>query len=218
MTSLWEVPRLTPGAERILEVASDLFYRRGIHAVGVDTIAAESGVTKRTLYDRFGSKEQLVAAYLAARHRLWWERLEARIIETPAPRALAFFDAYADDLVPGERGCAFLNAAGELPIDHPAYRIVQEHKRAVRRRLEELLRADVPDSDAVGETADHLMLLLEGAVAHRGIDGTNRLAQRARGIAVDLLSPRGALQTTVSEDRHGDDHGPSGHDDRAGEH
>ncbi|MDQ4084268.1 MAG: TetR/AcrR family transcriptional regulator, partial [Actinomycetota bacterium] len=54
---------LTPGAQRILDVASELFYWRGIHAVGVDTIAAESGVTKRTLYDRFGSKDGLVVAY-----------------------------------------------------------------------------------------------------------------------------------------------------------
>lgn len=190
MTSLWEVPRLTPGAERILEVASDLFYRRGIHAVGVDTIAAESGVTKRTLYDRFGSKDQLVAAYLAARHRLWWERLEARIIDTPAPRALAVFDAYADELLPGDRGCAFLNAAGELPTDHPAYRLVQEHKRAVRQRLMTLLIDDDESAEQLESTVDHLLLLLEGAVAHRGIDGSTRLAHRAREIAAALLRQR----------------------------
>ena len=71
--------RLTPGAQRILDVASDLFYWRGINAVGVDTIAAESGVTKRTLYDRFGSKERLVAAYLRTRDRRWRQLIATRL-------------------------------------------------------------------------------------------------------------------------------------------
>lgn len=189
--SLWEAPVLTPGARRILEVASELFYRRGIHAVGVDTIAAESGVTKRTLYDRFGSKDHLVAEYLAARHRRWWEHLEELIAEAQAPRVLAMFDAYADELLPADRGCAFLNAAAELPAEHPAYRLVQEHKLAVRKRIESLLLEDLSGVAEVGEITDHLMLLLEGAVAHRGIDGSRRLARRARRIAAELVSGDG---------------------------
>lgn len=189
--SLWEAPVLTPGARRILEVASELFYRRGIHAVGVDTIAAESGVTKRTLYDRFGSKDHLVAEYLAARHRRWWGHLEELVAEAQVPRVLAFFDAYADDLLPADRGCAFLNAAAELPAEHPAYRLVQEHKRAVRNRVEELLVEDAPDVGEVGGVVDHLMLLLEGAVAHRGIDGSCRLSRQARRIASGLVSGDG---------------------------
>jgi len=79
MTTTGEGPRLTPGARRILEVASALFYRHGIHAIGVDTIAAESGVTKRTLYDRFGSKDELVAAYLRARDERWRARVVAAV-------------------------------------------------------------------------------------------------------------------------------------------
>ncbi len=106
---------MTPGARRILEVATRLFYRDGIHAVGVDTIAAESGVTKRTLYDRFGSKDTLVAAYLRRRHQVWWERFERRIDEADPPRALVVFDAYLDDSTMVSRGCAFVNAAAELP-------------------------------------------------------------------------------------------------------
>ncbi|MCP3425591.1 TetR/AcrR family transcriptional regulator [Rothia sp. AR01] len=182
-----KVPELTPGARRIVEVAAELFYRRGIHAVGVDTIARESGITKRTLYDRFGSKDALVAVYLQARHQRWWERLERRIAGAPWPRALAVFDAYADDEWSSERGCAFLNAAGELPAEHPAYRVVRAHKRAVRDRLAGLVRADCPDAENPEALTEHLFLLLEGAIAHRGLDGDATSLASARGLAEHLL-------------------------------
>jgi len=180
------VPELTPRARRILEVASELFYEQGIHAVGVDTIAAESGVTKRTLYDRFGSKDTLVTVYLRARHHAWWQRLEERLTTAPQPRALAIFDAYLADPLPSDRGCGFLNAAAELPRDHPGYRVIQTHKRAVRHRLENLLREEHPELEPQ-TTAEHLFLLLDGAIAHRGIDGDDRLSRRARNIAAQLL-------------------------------
>ena len=86
MTGTSTATHLTPRARRILEVASRLFYLHGIHAVGVDTIAAESGVTKRTLYDRFGSKDALVTAYLQERHDTWWARLEQRLASASRPR------------------------------------------------------------------------------------------------------------------------------------
>ncbi len=185
------LPEMTVGAERILGVASELFYRRGIHAVGVDTIAAESGITKRTLYDRFGSKDNLVVAYLQARHEAWWTRLEQRLATAPAPRVLCVFDAYVHDPLPSERGCPFLNAAGELPSDHPAHRVVRAHKEAVRQRLVELVRDDRPDLDDPEEAADHVFLLLEGAVTHRGIDQGDRLLSAARGMAAELLEDPG---------------------------
>ncbi|MFE5220898.1 TetR/AcrR family transcriptional regulator, partial [Streptomyces sp. NPDC056626] len=101
--------RMTPGAHRVLEAAERLFYERGIHAVGVDLIAAEAGVTKKTLYDRFGSKEQLVVEYLAGRDERWRGLLAGRLEaagEEPAARVLAVFDAsraWADRY--GKRGC-----------------------------------------------------------------------------------------------------------------
>ncbi len=70
---------LTPGARRALDAAGRLFYERGIHAVGVDLIAAEAGVTKKTLYDRFGSKEQIVVEYLADRDERWRAFLAAHL-------------------------------------------------------------------------------------------------------------------------------------------
>ncbi|MFO6453852.1 MULTISPECIES: TetR/AcrR family transcriptional regulator [unclassified Aeromicrobium] len=180
------LPDLTPAARRILDAAAELYYLHGIHAVGVDTIAAASGVTKRTLYDRFGSKDVLVATYLRARHVAWWARLDERLEDASDPRALAVFDAYAQDAPSVERGCAFVNAAGELPAGHPARAVIRAHKHAVRARLEELVRADRPGLDA-SVTADHLFLLLEGGVTQRGIDGDARLMRSARAAAARLL-------------------------------
>ena len=180
---------LTPRALRILETASQLFYAHGIHAVGVDTIAAESGVTKRTLYDRFGSKDALVTAYLQRRHDDWWARLEERLAGAEAPRALAVFDAYAQDAPAVERGCAFLNGAAELPTGHPGMVVVRDHKQQVQRRLRELVAADCPHLEDPDAVADHVFLLLEGAVAHRGIDEDDHRLVQARGLAGDLLCP-----------------------------
>ncbi len=184
-------PVLTPGARRILDTAARLFYRSGITAVGVDTIAAKSGFTKRTLYDRFGSKDALVVRYLQDRHDRWWARLEEYLAEAPAPRVLAFFDAYADGVPDADRGCAFLNAAGELPIGHPAHDVVRAHKDAVRNRLGDVLRMDGmdrPDGTHVERLADQVFLLLEGAVAHRGLPDGARLQSVARELARDLVS------------------------------
>src|SRR5699024_10191832 len=72
-------PRLTPAGERILEAASTLFYEQGIRTVGVDAIAAAADVTKKTLYDRFGSKDRLIAAYLEERDRAWHRFLDEHL-------------------------------------------------------------------------------------------------------------------------------------------
>lgn len=178
---------LTPGAERILEVASTLFYEQGIHAVGVDTIAAESGVSKPILYKNFGSKDGLVVAYLLRRHRWWWALLEEEVARTESPRALAFFDVYGADHGNARRGCAFLNAAAELPEDHPAHEVIRYHKHSLCDLLEELVKEDTaPDIDH-RLLGNHLFLLLEGAFAHRPIYGTEMVWQ-GREMAARLLS------------------------------
>lgn len=189
MTASSTIHHMTPGAVRILETASRLFYRHGIHAVGVDTIAAESGVTKRTLYDRFGSKDALVTAYLQHRHDAWWLRLEERLAGASHPRALAVFDGYAEDVADVERGCAFLNSAAELPTDHPGFVVIREHKRAVQERLSVLIAEDCPQPRDSDTLADHVFLLLEGAIAHRGIDMDDHRLKQARELARGLLCP-----------------------------
>lgn len=180
------IENLTPGAQKILDVASQLFYDQGIHSVGVDTIAAEAQVTKPILYKNFGSKDGLVAAYLTQRHHSWWPRLEAAIADAEPPRALAFFDVYMEDAKKVKRGCAYLNAAAELTEDHPAYPVIHQHKHAVCQRLKELIEQDNPEVEDAHSTADHLFLLLEGAFAHHRIYGKG-LLEEARSIAAGLL-------------------------------
>lgn len=185
--------RLTPGARRILEVASELFYRRGIHAVGVDTIAAESGVTKRTLYDRFGSKDELVAAYLRARDRRWRELVrDALAAETdPVRRALAPFEVLDGWLAPGSRGCAFVNAHAELPDPaHPGREVVAAEKRWLREQFRTALaEAGAADPDAL---ALQLLLLHEGALVAFSAADEPGAARAAREAAASLVTGGGA--------------------------
>lgn len=182
--------RLTPGARRILEVASELFYRRGIHAVGVDTIAAESGVTKRTLYDRFGSKDGLLVAYLESRDRRWRERIAARLEATPADpvgRVLVPFDVLPEWLSESDRGCSFINAFAELPEpDHPGRQVIVAEKKWLRSLFHQLLveaGASRPDDLAV-----QLLSLHEGAVVSRAIAGESTAADAARSAARSLVT------------------------------
>ena len=123
-----------PPRTRILDAASEAFYRQGIAAVGVDAIVADAGVAKSTLYRHFPSKDDLVVAFLRRRDERWraWLRSEVeRLSPDPAGRPLAVFDAlggwFASEAF---RGCAFINAAAEIADPtHPARAAVQEHKR-----------------------------------------------------------------------------------------
>ncbi|MFB7084189.1 TetR/AcrR family transcriptional regulator [Streptomyces sp. NPDC056296] len=168
--------RMTPGARRVLEAAERLFYERGIHAVGVDLIAAEAGVTKKTLYDRFGSKEQIVVEYLAGRDERWREllagRLEAASGQEPAARVLAVFEAsraWAAEY--GAKGCSMINAHAEISDPaHPAYPVITGQKRWMLDLFTRLARetgaAGEADADRLART---LMLLHEGALVTHGL-------------------------------------------------
>ncbi|MEV1294631.1 TetR/AcrR family transcriptional regulator [Pseudonocardia sp. NPDC049635] len=181
---------------KVLETAHRLFYREGIHAVGVDTIAAEAGVTKTALYSNFGSKAQLVVSYLRERDRLWQAEIDriTASIDSPRERVLAVFDAYeAWSARDRFRGCAFVNAAAELPRpDDPAREVVRHHKSAVRgylARQVDLLCEPGPELPA------RLMLLLEGAVVTSGIERSAEPFRVARGFAESLLPPDASEQS-----------------------
>jgi AcrR family transcriptional regulator len=174
---------LTPGARRILDSASRLFYDNGIHAIGVDTIAADAGVTKKTLYDRFGSKEALVAAYLRARDREWRAYLEDYVSarsDDPAQQVLDAFDALAAwSRERSPRGCSFVNAHAELPDpDHAGHRAIVEQKAWMTRFFA---------ARSSGSVADDLMLLYDGALVTHGMHSVDGAFRRARRIAESLL-------------------------------
>jgi AcrR family transcriptional regulator len=175
--------------ERILETADDLFYREGIHAVGIDTIIEKSGVAKMSLYRSFASKDDLVAAYLEARGQRywqWWDGVMARNANEPRRQLPDLFEAIAIRARrPGFRGCAFLKAAAEFPEDCARARVVAlAHKRELKRRLLKVCRtigAHQPDV-----LSNQLLMLIEGAYSTAGILG-KRDAVKATAKAAEAL-------------------------------
>ena len=187
-------PARRPAREQLLEAAARLFYARGVAATGIDTITAEAGVAKKSLYNNFKSKADLVAAYLEARHREWLElyrkRLEAA--DTPREQVLAVFDAYLDHAnfayQHGFRGCGLLNAAAELPVGDPGRTAVRRHKEEVQDLLAAHVAALLPGEDGRAPgIAAHLAYLLEGAMARAGLEGNDAPLREARTIAGQLL-------------------------------
>lgn len=161
-----EPAAMTPAGSRIVAAAEELFYERGITAVGVDLIAEHSGVTKRTLYNRFGSKDHLVAVYLTGRDQRWKSLVRQAIesSEDDVAAVTAPFFALQEWSMTNTRGCAFLNALAELPDPaHPAHRIATDQKHWLRALFEELATSA---GCAEPETlAARLLLLHEGALA-----------------------------------------------------
>ncbi|MEU6841486.1 TetR/AcrR family transcriptional regulator [Streptomyces sp. NPDC046716] len=184
-------PDLTPAALRVLDTASRLFYERGIHAVGVDLIAAEAGVTKKTLYDRFGSKEQLVVDYLATRDARWRDFLAGHHDPAdlgPAERILAVFDASQEWMAAHSgKGCSMVNAHAEISDPaHPAYAVITGQKRWMLELFTRLAHDVSPDASR--ELGRSLMLLHEGALVSDGLDVFPDAFGRARRLAAFLLS------------------------------
>lgn len=184
---------LTPAAERILTVASDLFYTRGIGAVGVELIAETAEVTKKTLYDRFGSKAQLVEVYLRARDQRWRVFLTSYVDQNggsdPRARLLAAFDGLGAWMIqenPRPRGCGFVNASAELTDPHhPGRRAIAEQKEWVRAYLSSLV--DELDGAPPDDLVAQLVLLYEGACVAHGLGLQPDAASTARDAAAQLI-------------------------------
>lgn len=183
-----------PARHALMEAASRCFYASGLAATGIDTITAEAGVAKKSLYNNFASKAELVTAYLHARHEEWLGLYRSRLetAATPVERILAVFDAYADHAHlaygSGFRGCGLLNAAAELPAGDPGRAVVRRHKEEVEGLLLEHLGALLPnDPMRAGKIARHLAFLLEGSMARAGLEGDDSCIQEARQIAAALI-------------------------------
>jgi AcrR family transcriptional regulator len=177
----------------LLEAAARRFYADGVAATGIDTITAEAGVAKMSLYNNFSSKADLVRAYLDARHEEWLGLYRARLECADGPRegVLAVFDAYSDHAAfayeHGFRGCGLLNAAAELPIGDPGRAVVRRHKEEVEALLAQHL-AELPGpAGQAAHLARHLAFLLEGSMVRAGLEGDDRCVREARDIAAGLL-------------------------------
>jgi AcrR family transcriptional regulator len=155
--------------ERILRTARDLFYQRGIRAVGVDSIACAAGTNKMSFYRNFPSKDELVAEYLRDQERegwAWWDGVVAANVADARAQVEALFEAHVKRMTDCDsRGCALANAAIEITDATPARAVVENHKLEIRRRFRRLARdMKAREPDVLG---DALMLLWEGSYLTR---------------------------------------------------
>lgn len=177
--------------ERILKTADRLFYLEGIRAVGVDTIAAEIGISKRTLYNHFPSKDALIEAYLERRFVQPPPSAPAPSAQTAVAQILATFDSLERRFAAKDfRGCPFVNAVAELgPSDRAVKKIAiafKESRRVwFRERLSEL---GVADADAL---ATQLVLLVDGSIAQDLVRDDPAMARAAKEAAKVLLQNAG---------------------------
>lgn len=183
-----------PARDALLEAAAKRFYAYGLTGTGIDTITAEAGVAKKSLYNNFASKADLVTAYLYARHEEWLGLYRVRLEKAANPKArvLAVFDAYADhaDLAyeHGFRGCGLLNAAAELPAGDPGREVVRRHKEEVEALLSGHLAELLPgQTEKAAAMAQHLAFLLEGSMVRAGLEGNDSCVREARRIAAALI-------------------------------
>jgi AcrR family transcriptional regulator len=167
---------------RILETADLLFYQRGIRAVGVDTIAAEIGISKRTLYNHFPSKDELIAAYLAGRFTQ-----APPSDKPPVEQILGIFDRLERGFASkGFRGCPFVNAVAELGVeDQSVKKIAIAFKESRRVWFRDLLK-QLGVADAEG-LATQLTLLVDGSIAQDLVRDDPSMARAAKAAAIILL-------------------------------
>lgn len=154
--------------ERILQTASELFYREGTRAVGVDLIVAQAGVAKTSLYRHFATKDDLIEAFLLREDAdFWahWDAVAAQYRRTPREELDAQLQWIGERIArPGYRGCPQINIAAEYADgNHPARKVAVAHKQELRRRLAELAAAigvDEPETFAL-----RLATVIDGALS-----------------------------------------------------
>jgi AcrR family transcriptional regulator len=181
---------MTAEDTRIAALAAEQFHERGITATGVDALSRAAGISKRTLYERFGSKDGLiVAAYEALDLPVFQMFTSSVEAGTDDPRAqLEAFFAQLEPLVrsPQFRGCPFTNASAELADpDHPAHRVVRRHKERIRRWL--LSRARAAGAANPEQLSRQLMLAFAGVQSQALLERSARPARDARDLARALI-------------------------------
>jgi AcrR family transcriptional regulator len=186
--------------DKVFQTASRLFYQNGYRAIGVDTIAAESGIGKMTLYRHYPSKDDLIVAYLKDSDELFWNNFEQIIKDaaTPREKLIAFFQSLQDYVrTPACYGCPFLNVATEYPeADHSGHQIALEHKQSVRARFRQLAKEAGAQSPEV--LADQLFLLMDGAYMAARMFGTKNPASHLADAARTLIDAQIPAQSRVS--------------------
>ncbi len=186
------VPEKISARERLLAAAEELFYEEGINTVGIDRVIERAGVAKASLYNVFGSKDELIRAYLGARHEARKERVAQRLArhDTPREKILALFDDMRETAAKaGFRGCAFVRASAELRGEHSVRDVCNESRGWLRGLFTDLARkAGARDPEAL---ARQLVLLYDGAAVSGQMDAAGGAALAARDAAMLLMKSSG---------------------------
>lgn len=184
--------------ERLLSAADELFYEGGIHTVGIDRVIERAGVAKASLYDCFGSKDELIRAYLQARHEGRKARITQRLerCDTPRQKLLGVFDALCEaTAAPGFRGCAFTRVTAETQPSAGVKAVCDEARGWLRELLTSLAR-EAGVADAAG-LARQLALLYDGALAASQVGTGAEAAETARGAAQVMLDAALAARSST---------------------
>ncbi len=180
----------------LVETALDLFYRQGIHAVGINEVLKVSGVAKKTLYNHFSSKEALIVATVEQRDQRFQAWLNKRLGKVAAGRATieAIFIAVDDwinerDPALGPfRGCFFINTSAEYSDGAcEIFQCCQRHKQSIRAVLYQHALVALGEEAAARRLADSLGLLKEGAIVAGHLMGDKQAAVKARETARRLM-------------------------------
>jgi AcrR family transcriptional regulator len=175
--------------ERLLAAADRLFYEEGVCTVGIDRVLKEAGVARASLYSTYGSKDQLIRAYLQARSESWQaqvaEALPARG-DNPRDRILGIFELMTEWFAaPGYSGCPFINASAEGAADDAVSEVRERHREWVRELFSRLGReAGVADTEALSA---QLVVLCDGAMVGAQLDHSSAPGQAALSAAATLI-------------------------------
>ncbi|SDT06862.1 DNA-binding transcriptional regulator, AcrR family [Brevibacterium sandarakinum] len=192
-SAITEATSALSARRRLLDAAHRLFYSHGIHAIGIDSVIADAGVAKMTLYRHFGSKDELVAAYLGERDEYWRARwLNCSASGDRVTRVTEFFDVIAEWVTEkGFRGCAFINAHGEHEQGPATTAAIERHKHWIRCYLIEMA------GDA--ELGEQLFILAEGATVAATMAGSSMPPLRARSAALALVAQQGQSEEQAAD-------------------
>jgi AcrR family transcriptional regulator len=184
------VPARLSARERLLAAADELFYENGINLVGIDRVIERAGVAKASLYDCFGSKEELIRCYLQARSERRQARIRDRMAQFQSPRdkILSVFDLLDETVAqPNYRGCAFQRAGAEAGAGSTIKGACDDSRAWIRAQFTDLARAaGAPDPESLGR---QLVLLYDGAATTAHVDRDLDAPKAARALAERLLSP-----------------------------
>ncbi|MCZ2404653.1 TetR/AcrR family transcriptional regulator [Paenarthrobacter sp. Z7-10] len=173
--------------ERVINTAVGLFYTKGIQAVGMDLLRESAGVSLRTLYRLFPSKDAIVLAVLRRSQVIWNESLDARVVlaDTPRDKLLAIYDYLADWFTDDSfRGCCFINSFAEVgPASPEVAAIAREHKASFQAYVAHI----AAEAGFPAELAAQLAILAEGALTTAAISGSGEAAGQARRAAEVLI-------------------------------